>query len=206
MNPGPVTSEPPCSACDKRFSKNARKLVCIDCGEHVHLLCSNLKISEYNKLRKRRCLSQWKCDRCTHCQKAYPCGICNEAAIWTGKSLQCDECDKWVHLKCIQMGDSTYEALHNQSNLWFCPNCGVTNNTELINSYNKPVSNSYGNLNHDMSLEDYTDLDSTVGSNTSLLVPKEHSTPEARRPTHIAPKLRRAVKVIVVNCRCIQES
>ena len=120
--------------------------------------------------------------------------------------MQCDECDKWVHLKCIQMGDSTYEALHNQSNLWFCPTCGVTNNTELIDSYNVSVSNTYGSLNHDVSLEDYTDLDTTVGSNTILLVPKEHSTPEARRPTHTAPKPRRTLKVINVNCRSISKN
>ena len=104
------------------------------------------------------------------------------------------------------MGDSTYDALHNQSNLWFCPTCGVTNNTELIDSYNVSVSNSYSSLNHNVSLEDYTDLDSTVGSNTVLLVPQEHSTPEARRPTHTAPKPRRTVKVIVVNCRSISKN
>ena len=143
---------------------------------------------------------------CIHCQEAFPCGVCNEPAVWTGKSLQCDECDKWVHQTCAQMSDSTYEALNENSNMWFCPHCGVTNNTELINSYTIPVSNTYNTLNHNVSLEDYTDLDSTVGSNTILLQPREHSTPEARRPTHTAPKPRRTVKVINVNCRSISKN
>ena len=111
------------------------------------------------------------------CQSKFPCLVCDKAVAWEAKGLQCDGCDKWAHIGCIRVGDSTYNAVGNSSNLWLCPDCGIPNSTALIDTYNITVSNSFSILNQDVSLDEYTDLDSTVRSDTVLLEPQNFSTP-----------------------------
>ena len=53
------------------------------------------------------------------------------------------------------------------------------------------VSNSYAALNEDLSLDEYTELDSTMRSDTVPLVPQDTSTPDAHRPAPIFAALSR---------------
>merc|ERR1712002_1277160 len=75
------------------------------------------------------------------------CSVCNKKVTWAAKALQCDECDNWTHSHCIPISDDTYSELGNSSNLWFCPNCGPPNSSDLINTYNIAVSNPFSILN-----------------------------------------------------------
>ena len=62
----------------------------------------------------------------------YPCGICSKSVKENQKALQCDICDKWIHLKCNLLNLSTYEKLKHDPNPWFCLNC-----TKLIFPYHE---------------------------------------------------------------------
>ena len=97
--------------------------------------------------------------------------------------MQCDQCDNFVHIDCANIGDKTYGELANSSNLWFCGDCGLPNHSDLIRSYNVSVHNTYDILNQDCTLSEYTNLDSTVRTDTSLLEPQSASTPVAHNPS-----------------------
>ena len=75
-----------------------------------------------------------------------------------------------MHIDCVNIGEHTYSELADFSNLWFCTECGVPNHSELIHSYNVSVSNTFAALNQDISLDDYTELDSTIRSDTAGLI------------------------------------
>ena len=49
--------------------------------------------------------------------------------------ILCDGCDKWFHIKCIDMDLVTYVALSNSQDQWFCGgnNCGLP--FEFSNSF-----------------------------------------------------------------------
>ena len=56
----------------------------------------------------------------------YPCRICKKAVGNNHKSIQCDICDHWVHIKCNHLDNLTYEKLKSDDNAWFCKNCSKT--------------------------------------------------------------------------------
>ena len=64
--------------------------------------------------------------------------------------------------------------------------------------------NTYDILNEDCSLSEYTDLDSTIRTDTSLLEPQNVSTPVAHNPAAgTGAKSARALKIITINFRSV---
>ena len=57
----------------------------------------------------------------------YPCKICNKPVAKSHRALQCDECDKWVHIKCGNVTPIEYETLGASSAVWICHLCGFAN-------------------------------------------------------------------------------
>ena len=60
-------------------------------------------------------------------QPKFPCFICNKAAKWKQKCLQCTMCLGWYHTSCLDMSDSLH-AIHaaNISLEWTCyQGCGM---------------------------------------------------------------------------------
>lgn len=53
----------------------------------------------------------------------FPCSVCKKAVGSRHKAIQCDHCDKWVHIKCNNIDKKTYQKLQNDSTKWFCKNC-----------------------------------------------------------------------------------
>ena len=55
----------------------------------------------------------------------YHCGICSKKVGVRHKSVQCDLCDKWNHIKCDEIDNKTYEALKKSSELekYYCKLC-----------------------------------------------------------------------------------
>ena len=108
-----------------------------------------------------------------------------------------------MHIDCVNIGEHTYSQLASSSNLWFCTECGVPNHSELIHSYNVSVSNTFAALNEDLSLDEYTELDSTIRSDTEPLVPQDASTPDVHRPGSLKTPAVRLLKIAVINFRNI---
>ena len=121
----------------------------------------------------------------------------------------CEDCERWTHAACLDLGDSIYTELDQSDNIWFCPDFGLPNHSDLINDmYSVPVHNPFEALEHNITLEDRTELDSTLDSDTSLLIPQSASTPvqhsEAPQPSRKARKLsRRTLKIVNINCQSI---
>ena len=58
---------------------------------------------------------------------ANPCGLCYKAVGDNHRSIQCDVCDLWIHIKCNNISPSKYEELIGDKEPWICIKC--------INSY-----------------------------------------------------------------------
>ena len=46
----------------------------------------------------------------------FPCGICQKPVATNHRSIQCDECNFWVHIKCGGITPKTYENFMNKNN------------------------------------------------------------------------------------------
>ena len=53
----------------------------------------------------------------------YRCRICKNEVKQDYKSVQCDLCNKWNHIKCVGISSAYYEKLQNDTNPWYCLNC-----------------------------------------------------------------------------------
>ena len=98
----------------------------------------------------------------------YPCGVCENCVRRDSKSIKCDICKKWIHLKCADITLSRYRYLDKNRHLaipYYCPNCrpgnisansspnstlNLSNSIQLdiptANDTNNPVSQSSPNL------------------------------------------------------------
>ena len=53
----------------------------------------------------------------------FPCKICKKFVNSNHKSIQCDLCDNWIHLKCNNLNDIDYNSLNNSIEPWYCISC-----------------------------------------------------------------------------------
>ena len=58
----------------------------------------------------------------------YPCGICNRNVTDGQKSIYCNNCNLWVHIRCNEISVSEYNKLVNECDdiPWFCLSCTKT--------------------------------------------------------------------------------
>ncbi|KAL3517292.1 hypothetical protein ACH5RR_024194 [Cinchona calisaya] len=76
---------------------------------------------------------QFWCEHCVKLRKSKQyCGICK--IIWHhsdgGNWVCCDGCDVWVHAECAQISNELFKDLENID--YFCPECKVSSNNELL--------------------------------------------------------------------------
>ena len=144
---------------------------------------------------------------------SYPYTVCSREVKWGANALQCENCDTWMHAVGLDLADCTYTELGQSDNLWFCPDCGLPNHSDLNNDmYLVPVHNPFEALECNITLEDLTKLDSTLSdyldSDTCLLIPQSASTPvrcsDVQQPSRKARKLFRSTpKIVNINCQSI---
>ena len=125
----------------------------------------------------------------------FPCGICHKNIPAHGKSVYCNHCQFWVHIRCNNISNSEYEELQKEPDdvPWFCLKCtavmfpfGSLDNEELcsLNEFDFPsftdsmppfeITSGLTNLPN---LEDY-DIDEHLPSNvnSSYHTPQDLST------------------------------
>lgn len=49
------------------------------------------------------------------------CPKCSKAA--TGKVIQCDMCEDWFHITCVNISDNEHDVLSRPDTFWLCPTC-----------------------------------------------------------------------------------
>ena len=145
----------------------------------------------------------------SHSTVSYPCTVCSREVKWGANALWCEDCDRWTHAACLDLAHSIYTELGQSDNLWFCPDCGLPNHSDLNNDmYSVPVHNPFEALERNITLEDLTKLYSTLDSDTSLLIPQSASTPvqcsDVQQPSRKVRKLSRStLKTVNINCQSI---
>ena len=63
---------------------------------------------------------------------SWPCSICNKNVLQNQKAIQCDNCDKWCHIKCDGTSDVSYNNfIDSEEDIpWNCLYCSIKNNHE----------------------------------------------------------------------------
>ncbi|XP_065654555.1 uncharacterized protein LOC136081185 [Hydra vulgaris] len=56
-----------------------------------------------------------------------PCGVCYKTVTCNQKAIQCDSCNKWIHIRCNNVDKKFYNSLMTETGYWYCFNC--LNNT-----------------------------------------------------------------------------
>jgi len=58
----------------------------------------------------------------------HPCGVCKKPTKSNQRAICCDECNNWMHVKCISMSCESYLRYSNDSKLtWICNVCAFPN-------------------------------------------------------------------------------
>ena len=52
----------------------------------------------------------------------FPCGKCNKHITYNAKSLRCNVCNYWSHMKCEQIDSKHYEKIRSNEN-YLCKKC-----------------------------------------------------------------------------------
>ena len=55
----------------------------------------------------------------------YPCIECNKPVRNNQRGIQCDTCDRWGHINCLNISILHYNLLANSDDNWFCPQCSL---------------------------------------------------------------------------------
>ena len=62
----------------------------------------------------------------------FPCSICNKNVLANQKSLQCDLCNTWTHIKCDGTPELYSQMISNNNLSWECLLCSVSFNRANI--------------------------------------------------------------------------
>ena len=55
--------------------------------------------------------------------ECYPRRVCSLEVEDDDKSVQCDLCDRWIHIKCAEINHQKYEKLKKDPLAWYCADC-----------------------------------------------------------------------------------
>lgn len=64
----------------------------------------------------------------------FPCGICDKNVNLNQNAVFCDQCEKWIHIKCNNTSNSEYETLQKEpdNKQWICIKCTIINNSSTF--------------------------------------------------------------------------
>ncbi|XP_065665725.1 uncharacterized protein LOC136087146 [Hydra vulgaris] len=78
--------------------------------------------------------------------ESFPCIVCHKNVAKNHKSIQCDKCNCWVHIKCNNISSKQYSDLISDPQTWFCIICDPQPSS--IKTLNLNVSTNSPNLNY----------------------------------------------------------
>ena len=204
---------PACRICEICTGEDnwEQMLVCDECdrGFHTYCLKPPLKAVPEGGWRCSECVKclscgaktpgpraadQWRRDfrMCQGCWSLYAagnyCPICVKVFKDSDDSIemvQCDSCDKWVHILCGAMDNTTYNKLKSEDDFsWECPKCkgdvDVDSDDEIVEKF--PLPKSKRMLENQIRLEEFCTIrlrtlvnevramDTTISASTSCQV------------------------------------
>ena len=83
--------------------------------------------------------------------KHYLCAACKKSVLNQRKTICCDNCNQWVHIKCNGLNDIDYNLLKSKNDFWYCilytsevlPFCSTVNSIMPVKprgNLNKPTA------------------------------------------------------------------
>ena len=126
----------PCGICSKTVKSSHKATQGDSCNFWNHIKCDQIDNTSYVNLTKSNDI--YLCKICkdmslsndlnplnTPSTNIYYCRICSKKVGHLHKSVQCDLCDQWSHIKCDGIDNKTYEALKKSSDYesYFCKIC-----------------------------------------------------------------------------------
>ena len=100
------------SNSDASFSVNYLK-VCGDVHPNPGPSTANNNPKQNTDSTKSRKAPVWK----------YPCALCSKPVRANQKGILCDICNRWLHIKCLNMDPKLYMALSSSDEGWCCNDC-----------------------------------------------------------------------------------
>jgi hypothetical protein len=120
----------------------------------------------------------------------FPCGECAKPVRWNQRAVQCDGCDKWIHIKCMGMGPEVYTGLQTESASWICCGCGMPNFSSTF----------FRSLTEEHSMNTFSTLNSSIcddnGPPGQPLYTSSPSNPPPKKKTAYPP-----LKIVNINFR-----
>ena len=136
---------------------------------------------------------------------SFPCTQCHQNVTWSAEALQCDGCDKWLHINCIGLSQNEYNRLGQTTTCWICADCGLMNiSTSLFRSTHVSIENSFDSLSYLMDSTTHDSSSQILGSMTSPGAPIHSSSPMKQQNKQTNTKKRKQLKVIIVNCQSLK--
>ena len=115
----------------------------------------------------------------------FPCKICEKNVSAKVKAVQCDLCERWVHIKCNNLNYLDYRYLQNSNESWYCIDCcstifpfnSISSNRTFLASCTNTDNNSIQWI--DLHNDHNSSLSLKPSSNLELLVNQfNNATPE----------------------------
>ena len=132
----------------------------------------------------------------------YPCGVCSKAVKCDQRGVQCDYCDIWYHVDCMQMKTKIYEALANSSRIWGCVDCGFPNlDVVSVTNHFWPLhSHSISNSSSNSTVEFGFPSGQNNSSQNTIGPPQHTSSPKKNRnkPSSAANSKPNQIKVCTI--------
>ena len=70
----------------------------------------------------------------------FHCKICSKTCTWNQNAIQCELCEKWSHIGCVNISNEKFEALSEiPGSKWFCEICVPVVNSKIIGHLNLEV-------------------------------------------------------------------
>eukprot|EP00794_Sanderia_malayensis_P006479 gene6479-7218_t len=131
----------------------------------------------------------------------YPCGVCDKAVALNHRAINCDECEFWVHIKCIGLSGKDYEKLHGTDFTWICYKCSCPNFTDSFFDDLFESENSFSVLN---SIEEEDSQTTKNTSQSTKFGPDHQNSGENGKTEKPKADKPRYVRIMTVNCRSLR--
>ena len=121
-----------CGLCNFVVKDDQKSINCDKCYKWVHIKCSNVSNDQYEFYQENN-TETFECITC----RSNECGLCDKIIDIHHKALKCNECLKWVHVKCTNISNIKYENYQINPEMKFqcrsCKSCGICKKTIAIN-------------------------------------------------------------------------